>query len=112
MSTYKFKGASSNGYVYSLTPIIEAGRLPLQAGNYILATGNAANPVPIFISAAESIRDDVLEKKASGLWNVAQTVHSATLLYFHVDLEKDGPRRQAEQDDLCLHYEPPLNTDT
>ncbi|MGO9389246.1 hypothetical protein [Rhodoblastus sp.] len=112
MSTFNFKGASSNAYVYRLTPVIEFDRLPLQAGNYILASGNAANPVPIFIAAAENIRNDVSEQMASGLWNLAQTVHNATLLYFHVDLGMNGARRQAELDDLCLYYAPPMNTDT
>src|ERR1700730_6489489 len=109
MTTFKFRGASSNTYSYSLSPRTDFGRLPLQSGNYIFASGNAANPNPLFISFTDNIHQDVAENVASGVWDIAQEVYNATLCYFHVDRQKDRRKRQAEQEDLFLYYKSPLN---
>jgi hypothetical protein len=52
MSTIKFQGFTGQGYTYALTPATELLRLPEQSGNYIFASGSAADPKPIFVEEA------------------------------------------------------------
>jgi hypothetical protein len=106
MSTFKFQGASGQSYIYMLTPSSELHRLPEQAGNYIFAVGNAADPVPIFAEEASRLRDS-----ATSQWIKAQEEYGASLIYFRAAGEDQATRR-AEKADLVKEYEPTMNFST
>lgn len=107
MATFVFIGLSGKRYTYSIVPANEAMHLPLQAGNYLFASGDAVTPIPVFINQAASIRKSFLDLN---FWPIAQRVHYATLLYLHVDLEQNLAAREAEQMDLIAAYSPPMNS--
>jgi hypothetical protein len=109
MLTFKFKGSSNTEYLYSMTRISEVTNLPVQPGNYILVSGNATNPTPILITCAQNIREQAKSDSAAALWDVAKNTHRVTLLYFHIDSNRDVVARQAEWEDLYLFYKPPMN---
>jgi len=108
MPSGTFTGVSGKNYTYLL--VSDDILLPLQAGNFIFASGDAAHPVPVFIGAVESVRNDIKAHTVSGLWDIAKDVYGATLLYLHVeDPNTYQGTRLYEQADLIEAYRPPMN---
>jgi hypothetical protein len=87
-------------------PLVALVNLPVDAGNYIFAFGTIANPVPAFIGEAENIRRSFL---GSQPWRRAQEISAETLFFLHLDFGPDERTRCAEQADLVVAYDPPLN---
>jgi hypothetical protein len=109
MSTFKFHGSSGTGYTYSLMPPpnqLEA--LSRQGGNYIFASGNAANPIPVLVQEAKNIRDAIMHELVER-WERAQTAYSATLFYIHI--EGNHQARHDEMIDLVEAYNPAMNAE-
>ena len=104
MPTSTFQGMVG-GYTYFLMPSPRAPGLPMQAGLYIFAAGDTANPKPVFIEESPSLRGTIgfiLQK-----WKIAQGDHGACLFYIHC-----VPRqamRQKEKDDLVAKHQPEMN---
>ena len=57
--------------------------VPRRAGNYILASGTALHPAPIWIS--ETRRLYSFFEVNSRIWDVAQDKHGASLFYVHIE---------------------------
>ena len=90
---------------YSLVRTPGAPALPFQAGLYIFAAGDAANPQPIFVEETHSLRGSIIS--ISQQWRIAQKDHGASLFYIHC-----VPRqamRQQEKDDLVAEHRPVMN---
>ena len=103
--TFTFRGGAGH-YTYSLVRTPEAPGLPFQAGLYIFAAGNAANPQPIFVEETRSLRGSIIS--ISQQWRIAQKDHGASLFYIHC-----VPRqamRQQEKDDLVAEHQPVMNS--
>ena len=82
----------------------DIGGLPRQAGNFIFASGDTNNPVPVFIEEAGSVRASALDR-----WPTAQETYGATLIYLHIDPVGDSANRQSEKNDLVEAYQPAMN---
>ena len=108
MASFAFQGTSGASYTYSLLPI-DLTTISRQAGNFILATGSAANPVPIMIDHATNIRETIKEMMASQYWLTATDIYGVTFLYVHIDASKDAQSRLMEKIDLIDFYHPPMN---
>lgn len=107
MTTFRFRGATNNRYLYSLMSISEALSAPLQAGILIFANGTSLVPFPVYIAAAKSLRAALLDLT---LWKEATEQHGATLFYFRCDPQWDEESRGREATDLIEGYAPPMNT--
>jgi hypothetical protein len=106
MTTFRFRGASAQRYLYSLTPITEALSLPLQAGILIFASGTSLAPTPVYVAAASGLRVALQDLT---LWGEARERHDATLLYFRCDLAGTIESREAEAQDIIEGYAPEMN---
>jgi len=104
MSGFPFQGASGRHYDYVLVSTENAGAIPLQAGNYILAQSTSGGPVAIYIGHADSIRNEIT---ATTVWNTARLDYKANLIYIHPQLNKQA--REAERGDLVARLHPPMN---
>jgi hypothetical protein len=105
MPTFTFRGRAGN-YTYSLARGVGPPGLPFQAGLYIFAAGNAANPQPVFIEETRSLRGSI--SYILRQWRIAQKDHGARLFYIHC-----VPRqamRQEEKDDLVAEHRPVMNS--
>ena len=85
----------------------EIAAVPLQAGNYLFAAGTPADPTPVFIDQAISIRASAMQN--IDLWATAQNRHGASLFYVHVQVGVNEPMREAEKIDLVAYYHPIMN---
>ena len=80
--------------------------LPRQAGNYIFAAGTAADPIPVFVEEAASVRASALDLQR---WETAQNVHGACLIYLRIELGADQTMRKEEKKDIVAAYQPVMN---
>ena len=109
MASFVFHGSSGKGYRYLLVPI-DTASVPREAGNYILAAGNATNPKPILVDCADGVRDALQKQMASIHWKTATDIYGVTLLYVHVVDSSEGPAsRLREKIDLIEAYRPPMS---
>jgi hypothetical protein len=109
MASFVFQGTSGVDYTYLLLPLDPVTLLPLQAGNYILATGSATHPRVVLVDCAEGIRKAIQTEMVSKHWATATDIYGVTLLYVHIDPSGDGMSRLKEKIDLIDAYHPPMN---
>jgi hypothetical protein len=105
MPSHAFQGASRRSYSYMLFPWGKLQLVPRRAGNYILASGTALDPAPVWISQTRRLYS--FFEVNSRIWDVAHDKHGASLFYVHIEASQIA--RLAEREDLVSAYQPPMD---